>query len=332
MFQRIRGFCHDILIAVDFKRHEKSEFAAHEKEANRRFDNRAERTEINSINRKVKEEADSRFSQSIARWSAKLKEIEGDLSALNGMLQVFNRTYSEEISSLYDQKSALYERKQELFGKMADIKSRLSSAHNAKSQAYDDLSSAKSSIDAWHSKSKRGFFGNAGRELPKHSLFGQSFGDLDYHKSQSGQAGSEIQYHKRSISRLVDERSSTYRKISELKSDIEKAKADIQNAKDDRQRMYDLKRAGHTIPKMELELKLQCRNQGDAKEELQILQSKRELYMRSQEEKYGLSDVVNKSENLKKRRTAFIQSFTEPSHIEERKRVHRQKWLAERAL
>jgi len=332
MFKKIRNYFRDIRIDADFKRYEKSEFLAHEKEANRRFDDSAERSEIHSINQKVKEESGSRFDQSMAHLKAKIENMEGDHSVLNSMLQVFTRAYSEEIALLHDHKSALYERKKRLHDEMEDIKARLSVRHEAKKRAYDDLSSAKSSIDSWYSKSRRGFFGNAGRELPKHSLFGQSFGDLDYYKSQREQAGSEIQDLKSSISRLKGERESIYQQISRLNSDIQKIKADIQKAKDDRQRMYDLKREGHTRHKLQLDLKLLSGKHADAKEELYKLQKKRELYERNQEKKYGLSDIVKKSEKLKRRRTAYLQSFYEPSRVEKRRRVHREKWLAERGL
>lgn len=332
MFKRIRSYFRDIRIYADFKRYEKSEFSEHENEANRRFNDSSEKSEIESINRKVKEESDSRFDQSIAGWKAKIQDIEGDLSALTGMLQVFTRAYSEEISSLHDQKSTLYERKKPLYDEMDDLKARLSVKHDAKSRAYDALSSAKSSIDSWYSKSQRGFFGNAGRELPRHSLFGQSFGDLDYYKGQRDQAGNQIQDLNSSISRLKGERSSTYHQIVRLNSDIEIVKADIQKAKDDRRKMYDLMREGHTRHKLQLDVKLLSGKQADAKEELYKLQRKREIYEGDQEEKYGLSDIVKKSEELERLRAAFLRNFNTPSKVEERKRVHRKKWLAERGL
>ena len=96
--------------------------------------------------------------------------------------------------------------------------------------------------------------------------------------------------------------------------------------------MYDLKREGHTLHKLQLEVKLQRGKQADAKEELYKLQRKRDLYVRNQEEEYGLNDLVKKSEDLKRQRAAFLKSFKEPSQVQERKRVHREKWLAERRL
>jgi predicted nucleic acid-binding Zn-ribbon protein len=56
------------------------------------------------------------------------------------------------------------------------------------------LKDAKADVNAWHRKSERSglLFGNSGKKIPQHSLFGQSYGDLDAAKARRNEAGDDI--------------------------------------------------------------------------------------------------------------------------------------------
>lgn len=132
------------------------------------------------------------------------------------------RDFISDIERLEALKQKKILEKRQLFEKLNRLKENLSETYSALSQAHDDLRSAKEDINRWHRKSKSNmpFYGNAGEKLPSHSLFGQSFGDLEDYKADRSAAVSEIGTTKTRISDLKTYSSDVYQKISEVKAEI----------------------------------------------------------------------------------------------------------------
>lgn len=52
------------------------------------------------------------------------------------------------------------------------------------------------SLDAWYARAEGNWLGNGGRELPRHSFFGQDLADRDFHKSERDNAAQAIDRYK----------------------------------------------------------------------------------------------------------------------------------------
>lgn len=126
-------------------------------------------------------------------------------SELTRIRRVLTRDYEQELH-------ACYERKEQIKRQHASLKLELPNA-------YQQLADAKADIDAWHQKSKRSglVFGNSRKKIPKHSLFGQSFSDLDATKARRDKAAGDIRELKCEKERLSAEFNQLDKKIQEIR-------------------------------------------------------------------------------------------------------------------
>jgi hypothetical protein len=164
---------------------------------------------------RVREEVRFKYSEPIAILEKEIAQRQGTINDTYAELSIMEHSYNADLDPLYDALTAL------------GLK--LKAANIAKQDAYSRLKSAKARIEGWHAKSKRSrfLFGNGGAALPKHSMFGQSFGDLDSYKSDRSSAADEIKKYTHKIKLLNDHRDEILRKVSLIK--------------ESRQRMFDLK-------------------------------------------------------------------------------------------
>ena len=177
----VQRFVLDIRIDANFPRHESEQRAAHESEANRRFDTSQLEREVDEIQRAAEAEGLAAFGAHIHASESSIHELRPAISQLRCQLELLTRDYRQELNQLYQEKASLLDAKQALFEEMELQQEQRSKSQDELSEAYDDLKQAKSSVDSWYAKSERTpwLFGNSGKRLPDRSIFGQSFGDLD---------------------------------------------------------------------------------------------------------------------------------------------------------
>ncbi|MTW22733.1 hypothetical protein [Allochromatium palmeri] len=205
------------------------------------------------------------------------------------------------------------------------LKEALSKAFEDKKEAYDELNHCKEAIDSWYEKSDRTpwLFGNAGKELPKHSLFGQSFGDLESYKSDRDDAYNDIQDVKNRIANLKQEQHDLFREIEEIKNQIDQVKSDRSN-------MYNLKKQYN-----KKDLKDQLDNLQFSIDELssqvrEILKNK-EDYIYQEKIKCDFSKLEENINEIKKEKIQYIKSFDFEENKQKRKKMHREIWLKQNA-
>lgn len=143
------------------------------------------------------------------------------LNVFKKMLVIVERNFERELELILSEKNDLLLQKSSYYLELDRLKVEIQQAFSDKQDEYNELESAKAAINRWHSKSKSNFFGNGGKPLPKHSLFGQSFGDLDSLKSKRSRAIDNIASTKRRISHLKESQQSYYQSIDDLKNQIQ---------------------------------------------------------------------------------------------------------------
>lgn len=217
-------------------------------------------------------------------------------------LAILERDYKTELD-------AAYKTQNETSDELEECRQKLSSA-------YDDLNSAKSSLDSWYSRAEGNWFGNGGKQLPKHALFGQDLSDRDHYTARKDSAAREVGSFK-------SERSSIARRLND-------ARATVKRIKYARQEMFDLKKAG-----FDKRIVTSAINNGNNElhsigAEIAQLAKSRDEYVNRAKASLGVYVLEAEISRLRQERDAHIKAFDSESVVLKRKAKHRAEWLAAR--
>ncbi len=333
MFDRIKSFFREVRIDLDFPRYDSQQRDEHERHAQRRFSTEQLNIEKGKLLKIIESEAGSKFNASIHEKENNKNQHEETARETEYLLSFF-RHYKKELNDLHAEKEVLFSKKKSIYDDLSEIKGSLSEAFDEKSSAYSDLNDYKDRIDSWYAKSDRTpwLFGNAGKKLPKHSLFGQSFGDLDSYKYHRDSAYEDVQAAKRKIGDLKNDQHELHRAIGQVKEEIGELFTQINNVKKDRSKMYELKKSGHQ--RKELQKKLdELRNiiSSLAGEIENVLQRKYE-FINQEKHRRGVVDLEDKIRKIEAEKDQFLKSFESEENKQNRKRAHREIWLKQRGM
>lgn len=334
MFERIRSYFRDIRISLDVPQYERQCRYEHEQQAKRSFSTKQLDDEKKRLQATIESQASTKFDPLINEMEAGRRRHQVIANDTDFMLSYFVRNYKQEIDDLYAEKEATSLKKGELHEKIAKTNQLLSEAFEEKEKAYSNLNYNKERIDSWHEKSDRTpwLFGNAGKKLPKHSMFGQSFGDLDSYKYHRDSAYDDVQEVKRQIDSLKINQHTTSSEIEQVRKEVGGLFSRIELAKKDRSKMYELKKAGHN--RRDLQSKLDGSLVEINKLSLKISdkEAKRREYIALEEHRHGVIDLESKIREIEQKRSQFLGSFDLEESQQERKRLHRQAWLRQRGI
>ena len=334
MFDRIKSFFREVRVDLDFPSYERQQRDEHERDAQRRFSTEQLNNEKVKLLKTIESESGSKFNALMHEKENNKKQHEEAARETEYLLSFFLRHYKEELNDLYAEKEVLFSKKKGLYDDLSEIKFSLSEAFDEKSSAYSELNDYKDRIDSWYAKSERTpwLFGNAGKELPKHSLFGQSLGDLDSYKYHRDSAYEDVQDAKRKIGNLKKEQHQLHRSIGQVKEAIEALFSQINQAKKDRAKMHELKKSGHQ--RKELQSKLdELRNiiSSLADEIEGVLQSKKE-FINQEKHRRGVVELEAKIRKIEAEKVQFLKSFDYEESKQNRRRAHREIWLKQRGM
>ena len=334
MFQRITKFFREVRIKADFPRYEANKQHAHIVEAERRFDTRQLETETRSIADQCLKAANEKFGLETSALQYEIATIESQIKSKQQTLAIFERDYKSELNELHDRKNALLDDKAPLINEMKVLQAERSSTQESLQDAYSRLESAKDSIDSWYSKSDRTpwLFGNGGKKLPKHSIFVQSFGDLDGYKRDRGAAVSDIGDCKNEISSIKSRQSANKRRRDENKEALARVFEQIDATKAVRQQMFDLKQQGVTPPLLKKDLSDLSTYLSNRSSLLTQLQNERRTFIAQREGQMGIWERKAAIEAIKARKAQFLDDFHTPFNHEARRTAHREQWLSEHGV
>lgn len=244
------------------------------------------------------------YGASIAKLEARARDQTETKSNAESNAEVFRRNFKHELERAY--------------GDLESIKSEQAVCKAELTTAFSDLEAAKSAIDSWHRKSQRSpwLFGNSSKRLPQHSLFGQSFGDLDGYKDDRGQAVDDIgrlRAHQRELSHRFDV-----------------TRSRVQAIKADRQCWFDLQRRGYTIQKLEETIGICQTHLRQLQSEIGRLVDMRDVFVQAQKAARGIDQLEREIADIESRKSNCLAQFDEPSELEKRKAAHRNQWLGNR--
>ena len=300
MFNWLIKKTQDIRIDLAYPAYEVTAKAEHAGLADVRFCTKALANEIEALMKTPRQEAITLYQAPISTLSNSVSKMSGELSACRVNLSIFSRSYKDELDSLYALNN--------------DLKEKLQVLYSDKEEAYDELNKAKKEIERWHSKSQRTyFFGNGGKELPKHSMFGQSFGDLDAYKDDRTEANEEIQ--------------SCNREIGRIKGQITTVRTKINSAKLDRQRMYDLRKQGLNAGNLKKTILETERQLSRSQTEIKQLEAQQTSFLEAARYRLGVISRETEITRIVLLKNNFLATFDDPEAKSARKLAHRITWL-----
>jgi chromosome segregation ATPase len=329
MFNRIKNFIRDTRIRVNFPAWERAALEKHTAEADRRFDTRQLEREVAAICERTRAAQDEKFGATAAALEVEQAATDAAVRFTEQRIGILSRDYRGELNGLYAAKNARWETIATLNAEMERLHGESAEASRELSEAYDDLEAAKSSVNAWHRKSTRSpwMLGNGGRELPKHSLFRQSFGDLDGYKRDRGAAGDAIGEAKDARDDVRARMRANRADVARERKAIHEINDSIRDAKAARQQMFDLKRAGERLSDLRRQLHKRRALQEACRQRVQALDAEMLEFRRMQDAHQGLGERQKEIAMLKARHERFVQSFNDPGMKEARRAAHRAEWM-----
>lgn len=241
----------------------------------------------------------STFDVPIRDLESKRESVGRVVAEARKKLAILERDYTTDLDAAYKTKNKTHEE--------------LDACRQYLTEAYDDLNAAKRSLDSWYSRAEGNWFGNGGKELPKHAFFGQDLSDRDCYKSQRDSAA-------RVVSRYKAERASIERRLNE-------ARASVQRIKDARQAMFDLKKTG-----FDKRIVTSAISNGNADlrvhgVEIARIAKSREDHIHQAKVSLGVYALEAEISRLQQACAARIKSFDSEAMMAERKAKHREEWL-----
>lgn len=302
IFQKMGGLWDDARIAMAFTAYEKEARARHLASAARRFS--VAELQADAARRMAGPQAiaEQRFVAPISALNGKAAGLQTQIATCNRQLATFERDYRHELDALFASKSAL----------MAECRS----LNAAKSGAYADLEAAADGLNRWHARSTRTFFGNGGKQLPRHAFFGQSLGDRDCLKSQRDSAGDDIASYKQALA-------TRRHTMDEVQQQIDRIKAD-------RQEMFALRSQGHSARGLKDDLQRYNGHLDDVKQEVEQLQSALHEFITAAKHRTGTTTLEADIAKVQAMCDAYLRAFDTAQAVDQRKAQHRQAWREQR--
>ena len=299
MFNWLKTKVQDVQIAMSYPAYEAVARAEHMATAGRQYCTEDLEREISRLMTIPLQEIQLRYLEPIAQLGSTISRLSAALAGHQSNIHSLDRSYKSELDPLYVE--------------VSELRGRIEALLAEKSEAHDDMNQAREDIDSWHSQSSGTFFGNGGKKLPNHSLFGQSFGDLEGYKSDREAAYSEIE-------RCGNEIGTANTRMNQLRSKIA-------GIKTDRQRMFDLRKQGLRSGALR-------RTAGDIEKRLkgfEIERSQKEAeraeFLEAARHRTGVVSLERAMASVVSMRNEFIRSFDQTYAKTDRKLAHRSTWL-----
>jgi len=334
MFERIKKYFRDVRINLDFHKYEQHCRLKHKKQAERNYSTALLEKNKNNLLSQINSQASHKFDGFIKSKREEINSAQSIAKEKESKLSYFTRYYKQEINELYKDKDKLLLRKNMLYENNDELKRDISEAFEEKKKAYKELNYYKDQVDEWHAKSSRSgwLFGNAKKKLPKHSLFGQSFGDLDSYKYSRDSAYKDVREAKNQIGYLKQEQHKLHLEITEIKNKVGDIFNQINQAKKDRGKMYELKEAGYNKNKLQKELADIYTFIQETNAKLLNIESDKYKYVVTEKHSTGVIELESKIAAIKMKKEQFINSFDLKENLQKRKKAHRELWLKKRNM
>lgn len=334
MFNGIKRFIREARIKADFPHYEKLQYQAYVAASERQFDASQLVREVAKSKDTARRAANAKFEKETYALNHEIAILAQEICRIQNVLRIFQRNYTEELGELYAQKALLLENKSYLIEEMRHLQRERSDEQRSLDDAYGRLESARDSIDSWYGKSERTpwLLGNGGKKLPKHSIFGQSFGDLDEHKRKRGNAISDINDCKEEVNRIKERQRDNKERREKNKAALNQVFEQIAATKAARAQMFELRQQGIKLSVIENELSQSEAYHADRKRRIDVLRTQYAAFIETLEWQLGVKGRQAEIAALEARKAAFLEEFHAFGSQDRRRADHRKKWMSEHGV
>ena len=238
-----------------------------------------------------------------------------------------HRNYDGELDELDVEINALNDEAEHARSQIDPLKQKLADAYDDKKEAYAQLEAAKREIDRWHRKAK-----GRPRDLPEHSLFGQSMGDLHSLKGDREEASRSIGEAKEAIASLKSRIGALYDDLNANRDQIDQLRKRIAEVRRDRSYASRLRNGGVTVERLEAEVESLTALRVRRSETLAEIGRGRDEYIIRARSDLEVDELEEQVANLAQEREAWVQAFDLEERRKARMQEHRLVWLRERGL
>lgn len=297
------GAIREFRIWLSFSGYNRKARAAWDNEGQRIFDTSALEKNLNYQLAELESTSRRMWGAEIELREAEARRLNKGLPQLEADLDLFHRDFHREL--------------EEAYRNLNEIKDEQRSCADELREAHEALNEARSEIRAWHEKSTRTpwLFGNAGRELPRHSIFGQSFGDLDDLKADRASAVYAIR-------RASDRR-------ADLNSSFQEVLESIRRIKFDRQRMFELRKSGHNKRVLGSRIVEVCKLRDDSHHRADELRMKRTAWEMKERKSSGIEAMQDSLKETRLAHDEYRARFHSKEEHAKRRAQHRAAWMRE---
>lgn len=258
--------------------------------------------EVGDRERQITERVRSKYKERKKLYDDSIRMVANRQSELKRIRKILMRDYEQELQKCY-------ERKEQIKRRHVSIKSELSDAHRR-------LKDAKADVVSWHRKSKRSglLFGNSGKKIPQHSLFGQSYGDLDAAKARRNEAGGDI-------GNLKDEK-------ERLSAEFNRLDVKIQDIRDRQRERRELITQGYTHTSVEAENAKLSKKFSQLALRSKATKRRGERVLKQELERSSVPQDRQRATYMKEKRKAELASFMGDDQVLQRRESFRNDWEA----
>lgn len=329
---RVSEYIRDFRIKMDFPQFEKKCRLDHEQRTERLFSTTQLEMESATLTSKIQCSADEIFDKRIIELNSTITKLESEIHNNEIMLSYFTRNYGNELDTLYAKKNELNSEKNDAYAHTKELNNQIDHIIPIRNNYQEKFNEQDKNVRDWYRKSERTpwLFGNGGNEIPEHSMFGQSHGDLEEYKRKRNAASNEIEKYKIEIRELKNKINANTDHITTIKQEIEIINLNIVKTKADKLHLNVLRTNGSS--RDNLEKIIANLNETLNHERLNLNAQKSGLidYIEIEKHRYGVIDRENEITEIKEKKAKYLNSFDLQENHNQRLMEHRIKWLKER--
>jgi len=300
------GFIRNIQVWFSFLGYNRRARRTWNAEAQRTFSTTKLEEDLDALRVDLKSDSRRLYGAEIERLESEVKDAQDELRHLQAGLDLFRRNFRQELNEAYEE--------------LEGIKDEQHSCKRELNAAHEALNEARAEISAWHNKSARTpwLFGNAGRTLPKHSLFGQSFGDLDDLKADRSAAVASI--------------AAASERRKQLNAAFQATVESINRIKIDRQRMFELEKTGQSASSLARRMTVVRDSSERSRQRAAELRVQQKAWEMQELKSRGIEAMEARIKEIKAAHKEYLARFDSPEELAKRKARHRASWLSEQGV
>ena len=302
MFNWLRNLATDIRIAHAYGGYETQCRKQWVAEAQRTFSTASLEQEIEARMAEPTRHVSATYTQPIQEFESRRDGTRKVVADAQQKLAILRRDYRGELDAADKE--------------LKQAKEDLAECRRNLSGAWVDFHSARASLDAWYARAEGNWFGNGGRELPRHAFFGQDLADRDYYKSERDSAWQAINAHKAERAKLERRQKDAHAKMQRVKAA--------------QQAMVDLRKKGFDRRIVRSAIDDGNRRIASAERDIARLAEARDGYLQQVRRSLGILDLEAQIQRLRDECDARIKAFDDEASVAERKATHRAEWLKAR--